>query len=121
VMGCCGDCDEPSETLQDVVIFSELNEYFGSVLGQSWSGSVLLSVTEICSRFFFFRFYCNGRFSQMSYDEYYLPLLSVFNLYCILLHFKSLQYTYVTYFRVVTYDLVRIYQFLLPLREGERN
>ena len=55
-MGCCEDCDEPSETLQDVVIFNKLSEHFVSALGQSWSGSVLLSVTEICSRFFFFDF-----------------------------------------------------------------
>jgi len=34
VMACCEDCDEHSETLQDVVIFNELSEYFVSALGQ---------------------------------------------------------------------------------------
>jgi hypothetical protein len=50
VLGCCEDCDEPSGTLQDTVSFSELNEYLVSLLGQSWSGSVRRSVTEMCSR-----------------------------------------------------------------------
>ena len=54
MMGYCEDCDEPSETLQDGVIFSELNEYFVFALGQSSSDSVRRSVTEICSRDSFF-------------------------------------------------------------------
>ena len=54
MMGCCEDCGEPLGTLQDTVSFSELNEYLVSALGQSWSGSVRRSVTEICSRNVFF-------------------------------------------------------------------
>ena len=52
-MGCCEDCDQPSETLQDEVIFSELSECFVSALGKSWSGSVRRSVIEIRGRNFF--------------------------------------------------------------------
>lgn len=49
VMGCCEDCDEPSESLQDAVIFSDLNKYLVSALGQSWNGSLPHSVTDAYS------------------------------------------------------------------------